>query len=313
MEFVSESLSTLDDGKEITSLPVSQEDVVKIEYMRQDYLNSFAEGNADDFIQRQSKTLNSFENYPWEPCSDEPFPIIDHNGIMHEVGGINVFCTFGRHSLCDVEISCIDRSDVSRVQFIGLLVKHAVSGNTMFVIMDFWSLGGTRVHGTNWASLPNDRQLLIIPTEYPFTLELCATSPSPVTIQMFVRMCIICGDKPRSHTLACGHCVSCEACTEMLHTKHPYCPICRAPVEKNSVNKAKPHEMVTYCDDNEDKYNARLEQSINESKKQLVSNACVDVKKCDNCSKILPKSAYSGRQWRRAQHRRCKECIDTCN
>ena len=44
MEFVSESLSTLDDGKDITSLPVSQEDVVIIENLRKDYLKSFTEG-----------------------------------------------------------------------------------------------------------------------------------------------------------------------------------------------------------------------------------------------------------------------------
>ena len=309
MEFVSETLPSIEDESETTSLYVPDE---VIENLRQDYLNSFAEKNVYDFILRQFKTLKSFETHPWDVCS-KPFSIIDHNGIMHEVCGINGFCTFGRHSLCDVEISCIDRSDVSRMQFIGLLVKHNVSGKTMFVIMDFWSFGGTRVHGTSWASLPNDRQLLIIPTEYPFTLELSAMSPSPVTIQMFVRMCIICGDNPRSHTLACGHCISCENCTNMLHTKHPNCPICRVPIEKDAVRMAKPHEAMTYCDDNEDEYNAQLEQSINESKKQLVSNACVDVKKCDNCSKILPKSAYSGRQWRRAQQRRCKECIDTCN
>ena len=118
----------------------------------------------------------------------------------------------------------------------------------MFVVIDMWSYGGTRIRGTSVQSVPGKYRLLFLPADRPTSLLLGCVDPQTgkssdeaVEFGVNLKECCLCMNAPRTQTLACGHTVACAACSARLRE----CPLCRAAVCRDHMREAS-FEQQTY-------------------------------------------------------------------
>eukprot|EP00451_Oxyrrhis_marina_P012555 CAMPEP_0204309124 /NCGR_PEP_ID=MMETSP0469-20131031/918_1 /ASSEMBLY_ACC=CAM_ASM_000384 /TAXON_ID=2969 /ORGANISM="Oxyrrhis marina" /LENGTH=264 /DNA_ID=CAMNT_0051288709 /DNA_START=87 /DNA_END=877 /DNA_ORIENTATION=- len=130
--------------------------------------------------------------------------------------------SIGRHYDCDVQVP--DDLGVSRMN---VWVFNFPGG---LVVVDGWSLSGTRITGTSesaetMASIPGSRRTLVVPHDEPVSLRLGAKS----VVTFNGKTCLICEEHPRNAQLSCGHQAFCQDCAaRLVGTK---CPLCRTLVE----------------------------------------------------------------------------------
>ena len=233
--------------------------------------------------------------------------------------------TIGRHGSCDCKIRNV-YSSVSRLQVIGLCAEHVRSKDRVYILIDSWSFAGTRVQvkiddtQLQYQSIPNHRDYIIVPAQYPMTLELGIKTAGGVTViplqcHLNIRLCVICMDKPRSYRLGCNHCVSCADCTESMYERGMMCPICRAPIERTKTRPVTTlAETNTCCIDNDESYNVGLASRMHQltvMSRSVLSDTHLHAEtlECSICKQSKSRNHFSNRQWKHRVHHKCKECI----
>lgn len=129
---------------------------------------------------------------------------------------------------------------VSRVHALLFVVQDS-GGRRLLVVLDFWSMFGTGVEGTHHCSLPNDRRVLIVPTDQPVVLQLGVLHTSSLSLILNAPRCVVCLSKARTEVFeTCGHLATCKACfSDMTKTDAvAACPLCRRPVSAQTTRPA---------------------------------------------------------------------------
>mmetsp|Transcript_21491 Transcript_21491/g.52245 ORF Transcript_21491/g.52245 Transcript_21491/m.52245 type:complete len:265 (-) Transcript_21491:8-802(-) len=130
--------------------------------------------------------------------------------------------SIGRHYDCDIQVQ--DDLSVSRMN---VWVFNFPGG---LVVVDGWSLSGTRVSGMpesaeTMQSMPGARRTLVLPHDEPVSLLLGAKT----VVTFNGKTCLICQENPRNAQLSCGHQAFCQDCAARL--VGTACPLCRTLVE----------------------------------------------------------------------------------
>jgi hypothetical protein len=129
---------------------------------------------------------------------------------------------------------------VSRVHALLFHVQNDAQ-QSVLVILDYWSAGGTVVAGTTHASVPRDRRILVVPGDQPVVLQLGATlGGEPFEVTVNAPECLICKAAPRTELFeTCSHLVACRACLKQtLAAPDACCPICKRAVSAQATRKA---------------------------------------------------------------------------
>lgn len=129
---------------------------------------------------------------------------------------------------------------VSRIHAV-LFVVTGNNGKCMLVVLDFWSLFGTAIGGTHHCSLPDDRRVLIVPTDRPVVLQLGVLHEPSLSLVLNAPKCVVCLSNSRTEVFeTCGHLATCKACLVkmMQDTSVAECPICRTSVSAQTTRPA---------------------------------------------------------------------------
>lgn len=130
---------------------------------------------------------------------------------------------------------------VSRVHALLFVVEDS-DGRRLLVVLDFWSMFGTGVEGTHHCSLPNDRRVLIVPTDQPVVLQLGVLHTPSLSLVLNAPKCVVCLSKSRTEVFeTCGHLATCKACFGALTKTDAVaaCPLCRRPVSAQTTRPAR--------------------------------------------------------------------------
>ena len=252
MQALSEEVSTALRSKNApTDLcwEVSSEAINDIPHIRTEYLDSFGTATTFTTFQQHMEAALVASDWTLEAPQHDIYLnwtygfSSDHTRIPASEKAV---ITVGRHTRCDCVIpDCI--SHISRLQFIAIHVRR--EHQTVFVIVDMWSFGGTGVKDTNIQSVPGKYRLLFLSADEPVSLQLGIVELSGERIERSLelgfnlRECNICMQAPRASKLSCGHCVACRDCTQRLRI----CPICRDTITFTSAINAR--EGLTYAID----------------------------------------------------------------
>lgn len=234
--------NSFDTRLEYNSQGISQEEV---EQCRSRYLIAIRnDSTLETFLLEQSLALQDMlTNIHVSPIDTTIAFYKDtrnHNQpqlIEKQVSLTSSFQTLGRYGQIRLP------SYVAQVSRIHALLFHLThtDGRSMFVILDFWSKGGTVVAGTTHASQPDDRRVLIVPDDEPIALHLGGLLDEPYQVILNVKKCLICHSAPRTELFeTCMHLVACKDClnTWMAQSQTPTCPICRGPVSLQCTRNA---------------------------------------------------------------------------
>ena len=147
------------------------------------------------------------------------------------------FVTIGKQG--DV-LTPASANNISRIHALLVHVTHE-NGENAIVILDLWSKFGTAVAGTEHASLPDDRRILIVPGNQPFVLHLAVLDIVPFAVSMNMKQCLVCQSAPRTELFeTCRHLVACRDCFLKMTEDEEIieCPICRQPVSDHCTRTA---------------------------------------------------------------------------
>lgn len=143
------------------------------ERCRKQYLHAIRNNDAlESFLLKQSihlqKKLDQIELSPIQ-TKIAYYKQTDKENIFSEtIHFKQCFKTLGRCGTIRVPTCAIN---VSRIHAMIFHLKHD-DGRGLYVILDFWSKGGTVIAGTSHASLPNERRVLVVPDNEPVMLHL---------------------------------------------------------------------------------------------------------------------------------------------
>ena len=206
--------------------------MVKSNEKRQEFLDKFQ-------IEFKNNKVWKLLSEELEYCVEGKIQTINTDGTI----------LIGRHYMNHIVLPKKNRY-ISRVQCIVLNVLHVPTNKKLFIIIDMWSNRGTAV--STFTSFPGKRNIIRVP-HGPITLTLGKNPAHSVDIHLCVRTCIICMDALRTHRLPCGHCITCEGCTNQLLLNNPICSICRAPIYEHLLKHVhNQQEAITVEVDNYD-------------------------------------------------------------
>jgi hypothetical protein len=184
-EVVSQSFNNA--SSEIYSQSVSSQEV---EACRLEYLNVIQhEEKLREFLKEQSTKLQSqlvdSQISPIQTTVEFCADAIDGSSkVQHRVDFTKHFHTLGRNGhICIPDYA----SHVSRIHALMFHVTHQ-DGRGLFVILDFWSKGGTCVTGTIHESMPNDRRVLVVPDTDSVQLHLGGLLGKPFHIVLNTKL-----------------------------------------------------------------------------------------------------------------------------
>lgn len=222
--------------------------------------------------QYRDEYLKVVENYSklvewvneFEKIVEYPYQIIRNDGSIKIDKCSNSIITFynsftigrGRRS-CDYVINNYDDT-ISRLNLLMYLVENKETGKKTWILLDYWSCCGFSIKGTSFGSYPDNRKIIYIPEEKPFTLVFGQFKNIEVDVNS--RICIVCLENTRSFKFNCNHCIACGECARQLLSKSSPCPICRqvitgiTPIKDSS-------QGITYMVGEEDSLQSDLEMS----------------------------------------------------
>lgn len=227
------------------SQPVNEDTA---ESVRKIYLRAMESGSVDTFGQRViEKFLREEDGVSLDTT---PRTVLVHaqpgslrNGHTYQECECTGMLTIGASGRADVTLT---ERTISRLHCIVVWVRN-VRDEVMTIIIDMWSLHGTRISNSPHISSTGSRALLSLPGFTPLSLTL--GSKGQVSITVDARACVACLDRPRTQIFSpCQHLACCETCAlAIVQVDAPKCPICRTPITAQHVSRSHLGEVLTQC------------------------------------------------------------------